>query len=321
MKKFLTAVAAISMVLSLVACGSSNAGQDSSTELLSNVAEENSLQSIKDKGQLVLGTSADYAPYEFHLLEDGQDKIVGFDINIAQAIADEIGVELKVVDMNFDGLITALNSGQVDMVMAGMTPTPERMEAVDFSDIYYLAEQSVITRTDDVQTYSDIASLEGKKVAAQRGSLQEGIVNEQLPKSNLVSLTKIPNIILELKNKNVEAAIVERPVAEGYIKQYPEISISDIAVKDETGGSAIAMAKGSTSLVEAVNGVIAQLQSDGSIDKFVIEANEMVVVEDENENNEDANNGSDIQEYSESQDNSENSFTEEVSVSITEKTE
>jgi len=288
MKKILSVILAAAMIFSLAACSSNeseqienNSNDETKIELKNESTDDDtSLQDVLNKKQLVLGTSADYAPYEFHLLENGQDKIVGFDIDIAQSIADSLGVELKVIDMNFDGLITALNAKQVDMVMAGMTPTPKRVEAVDFSDIYYLAQQSVIVRTDDIDTYKDIASLEGKKVAAQRGSLQESIVKEQLPKSNLVSLTKIPNIILELKNKNVEAAIVEKPVADGYSKQYPEISTSVIEVKDETGGSAIAMRKGSTSLVNAVNDVIEQLQTNGKIDEFVAQANEMVVVED-----------------------------------------
>jgi len=290
MKKILSVILATAMIFSLAACSSNESDQNENSsndetkiELKNESTTDTSLKDVLDKKQLVLGTSADYAPYEFHLLEDGEDKIVGFDIDIAQSIADSLGVELKVIDMNFDGLITALNAKQVDMVMAGMTPTPKRVEAVDFSDIYYLAQQSVIVRTDDIDTYKDIASLEGKKVAAQRGSLQEGIVKEQLPKSNLVSLTKIPNIILELKNKNVEAAIVEKPVADGYSKQYPEISTSAIEVTDETGGSAIAMRKGSTSLVNAVNDVIEQLQTNGKIDEFVAQANEMVVVEDNTE--------------------------------------
>lgn len=240
---------------------------------------DNSLQTIKDKGVLVLGTSADYAPYEFHVLNNGKDEIVGFDIQIAKAVAENLGVELKIIDMNFDGLLTALNSNQVDIVMAGMTPTPERMEAIDFSDIYYNAKQGVVIRSEDKDIYTSIDSLSNKKIAAQKSSLQEGIAKEQLPSSKLFSLTKIPNIVLELKGKNVEAAIMELPVAEGYVAQYPELMISNIEVKDETGGSAIAVKKGSSSLTAALNDVITNLKSDGSIDKFVIEANELVVVE------------------------------------------
>lgn len=291
LKTIMAAVLTVAVLFSLTACGtendnlnsevnSSNSEESKENEQNSeNNSEDASLQKIKDRGQLILGTSADYAPYEFHALIDGKDEILGFDIAIAEKIAEHLGVELKIVDMSFEGLLVALNADQVDIVMAGMTPDAERSEAVDFSDIYYVAKQGVLIRTEDSDKYKTIESLEGQKVAAQKGSIQENIVKEQLSKSKLISLTKIPNIVLELKNKTVEAAVMEMPVSEGYVKQYPDLKIAEINVNDDVGGSAIAMKKGSTELVKEVNTVIKQLQEDGSIDKFVVEANEQAIVE------------------------------------------
>lgn len=252
---------------------------DNAAEPADNGAEGTSLTDIQKKGTITLGTSADYPPYEFHILRDGVDEIVGFDVEIAREMAKDLGVELKVVDMNFDGLLIALNTGQVDFVMAGMTPSDERREAVDFSDIYYYAEQTVVVRAEDKDKYTSIDSLDGLKVAAQRGSIQEGIVEEQMPNVNLISLTKIPNIVLELKNKKVEAAVMERPVAEGYVNSNSDIVISDVPVVDETGGSAVALRKDSGELLKSVNDTIKRLENEGLIDKFVAEANELVVAE------------------------------------------
>ena len=101
------------------------------------------LAGVQEKGKLVVGTSADYAPYEFHTMIDGKDSIVGFDIEIAKALAADLGVELEIQDIGFDGLIQALNSKKIDVVISGLTPTEERKQSVDFSVIYYTTQQSV----------------------------------------------------------------------------------------------------------------------------------------------------------------------------------
>ena len=123
-------------ILALAACGNTSDTADSSaTDSAASTATTDKLQEIKDKGKLVMGTSADYPPYEWHLIKDGKDEIIGFDIDIAQAIADELGVELEVKDMAFDGLIPALSTGKIDMIIAGMNATEERKQSVDFTDV------------------------------------------------------------------------------------------------------------------------------------------------------------------------------------------
>jgi polar amino acid transport system substrate-binding protein len=122
------------------------------------------MKRIEKSGKVVIGTSADYAPYEYHTMVDGKDTIVGFDIQIANEIAKDLGVKLEIVDMGFDGLLQALNTDKVDFVIAGMTPDTERKKAVDFSKIYYTAQQGVMVRADDKDKYKTIADLKGKKV-------------------------------------------------------------------------------------------------------------------------------------------------------------
>ena len=286
MKKFLSLIVAATLSLSLVACGSSQ-NNNQSTEATSNessseVSQEDNSQAdgavakIKEKGELVMATSPDYPPYEFKIIEDGKEKIVGFDIAIAEEIAKDMGVDLRVLELDFNGLLVSLNSNKADMVMAGMTPDEERSKAVDFSEIYYLAEQSILVPADKKDELNTLESFAGKKIGVQKGSVQEKIAMEQLPDSKIVSLVKLPNIILDLKAGNIDAAIVELPVASGYVKQYPDLAISDAKVIDETGGSAIAIKKGNQDLVDQINSTIKRLQDEGTIDQYVVEANEIV---------------------------------------------
>lgn len=286
MKKILSLVIAATLSLSLVACGSSKNNENNNNEVMSseegNQNESNeekgdgAVAKIKEKGELVIATSPEYPPYEFKIIEDGKEKVVGFDIAIAQEIAKDMGVSLRVVELDFNGLLVALNANKADMVIAGMTPDDERRKAVDFSDVYYLAEQSIIVSSKDKDSLNTLESLEGKKVGVQKGSVQEKMALEQLPNSNIVPLVKLPNIILEIKAGNIDAAVVEKPVAEGYVKQYSDLALSDATVIDEVGGSAIAIKKGDKDLVEQVNATIKRLQDEGTIDKFVVEANEIV---------------------------------------------
>lgn len=135
---------------------------------LSSCGKEVSVEGTNKKEKLVLGTSADYAPYEFHKEIDGKDTIVGFDIDIAKAIAEDLGVELEIKDMSFDGLLEALVTGKIDFIIAGMTPTPERAENVDFSNIYYTAVNNILINKENMDKISSLEDLKGKKIGVQK---------------------------------------------------------------------------------------------------------------------------------------------------------
>lgn len=227
---------------------------------------------IKETKKIVLGTSADYPPYEFHKEVGGKDTIVGFDIEIAKEVAKDLGVELEIKDMGFDGLLAALKTGKVDFVISGMTPTEERAKEVDFSKIYYMAKQGVIVRAEDKGKIKTVADLKGKKVGAQQGSIQEDIAKEQMKDSELKTLQNVADLVLELKNKKVDAVVMELPVANAYILQNTELTVSEVKVEDETGGSAVGITKGNKELVDAINKTIDRLNSSKSIDKFVDDA-------------------------------------------------
>ncbi|MCY6372099.1 ABC transporter substrate-binding protein [Clostridium ganghwense] len=233
------------------------------------------LDKIKKTGKLVLGTCADYPPYEFHKMIDGKDTIVGFDIEIAKAIANDLGVELEIKDMDFDGLIPSLKTGKVDILISGMTPTEERAKQVDFSKVYYKAVQNVLIRKEDKAKFNTVESLTGKKVGAQTASVQEKIAKEELKDANVLSLGKVTDLVLSLKTKKVDAVVVEGPVAKAYADKNSDVIIADIKVGNPDDGSAIAVQKGNTQLIEAINKTIDKLVTEGKIDEFVAKANEI----------------------------------------------
>lgn len=276
MKKLTTAVVAlmaIALALPLAGCAKK--------------APETKLDSVKKAGKIILGTSADYPPYEFHTQVDGKDTIVGFDIAIAQEIAKDLGVTLEIKDMDFDGLLAALTSGNVDFIISGMTPTEERKQNVDFSDIYYFAEHGVLIRKADEAKYAaSVESLKDKMVGAQRGAIQvklaktriKGVAEDKAeePNAQVKELGKLPDLVMELKNSKVEAIVAELPVAKAYLGANDDLTLATYTFKDDDGGSAIAVKKGEAALTAEINKTIARLAADGSIDKFVSEASESV---------------------------------------------
>lgn len=216
------------------------------------------------KPKLIMATSADYPPYEFHDTSSGQDVIVGFDIDIANYIANELGFEYEIKDMDFNGLIPALQSGRADFVMAGMTPKPERLENADFSMIYFEAQNTIVSKKEN--NLNALEDLKGKKVGVQLGSIQEAEAKE-IEGAQVVSLNKIAEIIQEIKSNRIDAAIIEDMVAKGYVEANPELQFVTIA---NTGpsGSAVAFPKGSDK-VEDFNRIIKQMQENGEMEKLV----------------------------------------------------
>lgn len=238
--------------------------------------DEAKLEEIKKAGKIVVGTSADYPPYEFHKEINGKDEIVGFDIEIAKEIAKDLGVKLEIKDMKFDALLAALNTGSVDFVVAGMTPTEERKKNVDFTNVYYKAVQAVVIKSENVDKIKSIDDLKGMKIGVQKGSIQEEIATEQIANAQIKSLGKVSDIMLELKNNKVDAVVVEIPVASAYADKNKDLSLTNIKFEEEDNGSAIALKKGSSDLIEAMNKTLDRLVKENKIEEFVTKATEMI---------------------------------------------
>lgn len=221
--------------------------------------------------KLVLGTSADYPPYEFHKEINGKDQIVGFDIEIAKEIAKDMGAELVIEDMKFDSLLLALNAGKVDMVMSAMNPTEERRKNVDFSNIYYQSDQAVLIRAEDKDKYKTMDDLKGKRIGAQKSSIYEDMARS-VPNATVDALSKISDLVLSLESKRIEAIILELPVAESYAKNRSTIVVSEAKPESSEDGYAIAFRKGSEDMVNQVNSTIDRLEKEDKINQYVADA-------------------------------------------------
>lgn len=233
------------------------------------------LAEIKSRGKLIVGTEAQYAPYEF---KDLDANFAGCDMWLAQQIADAIGVELEVVDMAFDGIIPAVKSGQVDIGIAAFTKTPERAEEIDFSNLYETSAQLLIVKTGDADKYSTKEALAGQKVGAQKGTIQSQLIQTALPDSELFELEKYPALALEVQNGNIAGLVVDQAVGESLIAtSNGGLEVSNFAFTSEEAsfGKAVVAAKGSEDLLAEVNTVINQVVNDGSYLKAYDEAVEL----------------------------------------------
>ncbi|APB31918.1 ABC transporter substrate-binding protein/permease [Vagococcus teuberi] len=216
------------------------------------------LKKVQDKKELVVGLSAFYAPYEFHATVDGKDTIVGTDILIAEKIAKDMRVKLKIEEYSFDALLGALKTGKIDLIISGMTPTPERLKEVDFSDSYMTVQQKIVIRKSDKEKYTSLDSLKGVKVGAQVQTKQEELANEEL-QADTVSLQNVPDIILQLQQNKIDAAVIEEPVAEAYLTQDQSLMFADIDITDSDKETAIALPKNSPDLLKTINHSIQEI--------------------------------------------------------------
>ena len=287
MKKFLALLLALVMVFALAACGSeasdptadpnASATPEATPEPTENPYEGMSLEEIIPDldfavdGKLTVGTSPDFAPYEFYALVDGEPQLAGFDMALAQYIADAIGVELNVVPMDFNGIIGELMTGNIDLGLAGFSPDPEREDSADFSDLYYMGGQSFVIRAADAEKYTSYEDFDGLSVGAQLGSIQYNLAMENTPNANIMGLTKVTDIVAELVSGHLEGAFIETVVAESYVKQYPDLMIA-WEVEYDTEGSAVAVQEGDAAWLAAVNLIIADAIESGKMDEFVAEA-------------------------------------------------
>lgn len=281
-KKLLSLALGAMMMLSLLTgCGSKT---EDSAPADSTPAEETPaepaaaaslLEKVKTSGKLVVGTEAQYAPYEF---KDLNANFAGCDMWLAQQIADHLGVELEVVDMSFDGIIPAVKSGQVDLGIAAFTKTPERAEEIDFSDLYETSAQLLIVKAGNADTYSTKESLAGLKVGAQKGTIQSQLIQSALPESELFELEKYPALALEVQNGNIAGLVVDQAVGEALVASSNgalEVSNFTFTAEEASFGKSVVIAKGNEDLVAVVNEVINKVTADGSYQKAYDEAVEL----------------------------------------------
>ncbi|WP_415604587.1 ABC transporter substrate-binding protein/permease [Liquorilactobacillus hordei] len=237
-----------------------------------SASNDNYLQKVKDKGTLVVGTSADYPPYEFTVKQSGKTNYVGLDIEIAKKFAKDLGVKLEIKNMNFDSLLVALETHKVDAVISGMNPTPERQKSVDFSNVYYRGKQYMLINKKDAALYKNIHSFKNKTIGAQTGSLQYDLVKKQMKNNQIKGLAKLNDLVIALQSGKVNAVAMEEATAKAFAQNNSSLKVinPEFNVDSSQTGSAMAFPKGATSLVNAANKTIAEIQKKDLINKQYI---------------------------------------------------
>ena len=268
MKKFIAVALSVLLVLSCFAgCSSSEAGPGKNPYNLKTVKE----------GYLTVATSPDYAPYEFYALDaEGNPTLAGFDMELAQYIADYLGLTLEVIPMDFNGIIVEMGAGSADLAIAGLSPDPKREIAMDFSDMYYEGKQAFITIKANADKFTDLASTNSSEfsIAAQTGTIQNDLAAEFSPNAQIVNLTKATDIIAELVSGQIDGAYVEWDVAVAYQANYPDLHIV-CEVPYEAEGNVIGVAKGNADLMKYVNEALNKCVADGDFAQFVANALEL----------------------------------------------
>ena len=266
-RSFLAAAGLSVAALALTACGGSSASTASSvassaasSEAASTSAAAGELTTV-EAGKLTMATNAAFPPYE---MTTDAGEFEGIDIVTAQAIADKLGLELQIDDMDFDAALLSVRQGKADIVMAGVTVTDERKAVMDFSDSYATGIQSII-----VPEGSDIASpddLAGKKIGTQRGTTGYIYCSDDFGDENVVAYDDGLTAVQALNNGQVDAVVIDNAPAQEFIAANPGLKILDTSYAEED--YAIGMAKGS-SLEDAVNAALKELKADGTLQSIV----------------------------------------------------
>ena len=279
MKKALSLMTAAALVLSLAACGSTASSAASSeaaspeaassdaasSEAASSEAAsetETAELSTVEPGKLIMSTNAAFPPYE---MTTDSGEFEGIDIETAQAIADKLGLELQIDDMDFDAALLAVQQGKADLVMAGVTVTDERQNVMDFTDSYATGIQSIIVKED-----SDIASVDdlaGKKIGTQRGTTGYLYCSDDFGDENVVAYDNGLTAVQMLNNGQVDCVVIDNAPAKEFIAANPGLKLLDTAYVEES--YAIGVGKGNTELKDAINTALEDLKADGTLQAIV----------------------------------------------------
>lgn len=207
-----------------------------------------------NENQLILGTAADYAPYEFHTVIGGQDTIVGADIELAKKIAEDMDKELVIKDIAFENLLDELNNGSVDLVISDMVATPERTGKADASNEYHFeSNQRVIFMKKNAEKYTDFASLAGAKLAVQKGSIQKEIAVAHLYDCEIIEIQSMDDMLYRLATGEVDALLVAGNTAESYVEANSNIVVLDQAFPESEGARVWVAKDDPKGLMEQIN--------------------------------------------------------------------
>ena len=276
MKKMIAMLLALVMALSLMACGSTNANNGGNDN--ANNGDEAQPEA---KTTLVVGVSADYAPFEFMYPDAGGNMVYGgIDISVAQYVADEMGLTMQVENMSFDNLLASLDKGDFDIVLSAMEATPERLENADFSDPYYTdVPPAILVKADKADQYKTLADFSGKYVGAQTATTKLDMVND-MEGVTPVPLASVLDLVNELVYDKVDAILVDGGVAQQYADANPDLVIAEASSElGEAAPYCIAVAKGDPKgLLDGINAAIAKMTAENKIETFIADADSLADV-------------------------------------------
>lgn len=277
MKKFLSMVLALALALSLAACGgtgnnggnttgnggnaNTSAGTNTSADAdTGDDAGEAGFTTVEE-GKLIMSTNAAFPPYEMTTDDGGFE---GIDVEIAQAIAEKLGLELQIDDMDFTAALEAVQAGMSDMAMAGITVNEERLAVMDFSDTYATGVQVVIVKEDSDVTLDNLGE---QLIGVQNGTTGWQFCSDDFGDDHVAAFDNGITAVQALVNDQVDCVVIDQGPAEVFVSENPGLTIleTEYAIEDY----AIGVNKGNTALLDAINGALAELQEDGTIQSII----------------------------------------------------
>ncbi len=274
LKMAILGMAAVS-IFALTGCGDSGKTGDNNKNT-GGEQQGKLLKKIKERGKLIVGTSSGYPPYVFVDATAGDKKVIGLDVELAQQVANKLGVKLEVQDMSFSALLSSVTADKVDIAVGGVAPTPEREKAMAFSKIYLPTEQKLLVRKEDAGKYKSLSDLKGTVLGAEKSTTQEATA-QKVEGAKAVGLTNVPDAVLELKHGKLNGIVMEGVVAKQYLIFNDDLALAEFSFPDAKKVSAIALQKGNDDLVKILNEVIDENTQNGNFEKWVDQYSKLAV--------------------------------------------
>lgn len=272
MKKFLALAMALAMVMSLAACGNSSSSSAGTSSSNNSSASQSDASSSGDtsstgelttivEGKLIMSTNAAFPPYE---MTDDNGNVVGIDADIAAAIAEKLGLELQIEDMDFDSALLAVQQGKSDMVMAGVSVDPEREAVMDFSTSYATGVQVVIVKEGSDVTLDNLGE---QLIGTQRGTTGEIYCTDDYGADHVAAYDNGISAVQALMNDQVDCVVIDQAPALEFVAANPGLTTLETEYANED--YAIGVNKGNTALLDAINNALAELTADGTIQSIL----------------------------------------------------
>ena len=262
LKKLLAVLLTLTLLFAVAGCSTTTPPAD-------DVAATR-MDKIKAAGVMVVGTSADYPPFEFHAEIDGVDTIVGYDMMIAQYIADSLGVKLQIEDMAFDGLLISLQEDMFDIVLAGISENPTRAQAADFSVETTLLHWEVVMRKADDAKFNTVEDFADARIGVQAATVYEKKAIEMAGEKNVVVLATFPDLIIDLQNGTIDAIVANEMTTRAYASGNEDLMSKDVGIIHDEPGQSAAVMKGQPEWLAYVNEQITELRNTGKLREYLL---------------------------------------------------